>query len=93
MTDQTACMHCEGSGKLPMYSYEPAPKFSHYVRCPICGGSGSLQDVLRREHENGDADGLGFFRGCFNLLAAVLGSVATLYVLVRYLVLPYIPGL
>lgn len=47
-----------------------------------------MSDPLRDEHENGDADGLGCFRG-FGSAAVILG---TLYLLVRYVILPYLLG-
>ena len=65
------CPNCLGRGYLAAYSAEMRPTFLGNYACNECCGTGrallDLRDDLQRDHEDGDADGMG---GCRAVLVA-----------------------
>jgi hypothetical protein len=67
----TECNFCKGTGKMPIYTSMQSLRgpsiFSHNEPCPACDATGVEKDPVIREHEEGDADGMG---GCRAVLVA-----------------------
>jgi hypothetical protein len=79
-----ACNFCKGSGRNPIFT-SGAPRYIRLAPCPFCRGTGAEKSTILREHEDGDADGLGFFRGCLIAIAGIGCGLAALWILTALL--------